>query len=436
MPRSPSHAPLNVVLNGRQVGLLGRRPSGATEFVYDESWLSWRHAIPVSLSMPLSDETYRGEVVSAVFENLLPDSRPIRQRVAERVGAEGTDAFSMLEKIGRDCVGALQFIPVGEEPSGSNGIEGEELSPRAVGALLRGLGQAPLGLDAGGDFRISVAGAQEKTALLLHEGRWLKPHGTTPTTHIIKPQIGHVNTAGGVVDLSNSVENEHYCLTLLEAFGMAVATTQIRRFAGVTALVVERFDRRWTRDGRLLRIPQEDLCQSLGVPPTRKYQNEGGPGIAAITGVLRGSDRPLLDIAAFYKAQILFWLIGATDGHAKNFSIFLKPGGGFELTPLYDVLTVQPGVDRRQVRLKQFKLAMALGANSHYRVRDIHGRHFLETGRAIGLSRAAVETIFGEIHDEFEQAFRAAERVLPRAAGHIHESVRVAAGARLRLLQA
>jgi serine/threonine-protein kinase HipA len=424
------------MLNGRLVGTLGRRPSGATEFTYDDSWLAWRHAIPVSLSMPLSDETYRGALVSAVFENLLPDSRPIRQRVAERVGADGTDAFSMLAKIGRDCVGALQFMPAGGEPGATDAIEGEELSTRAVGALLRALGQAPLGLDAGGDFRISVAGAQEKTALLFHDGRWLKPHGATPTTHIIKPQIGHVHAAGGVVDLSNSVENEHYCLSLLAAFGMEVATTQIRRFAGVTALVVERFDRRWTRDGRLLRIPQEDLCQSLAVPPTRKYQNEGGPGVAAIADVLRGSDRPLIDIATLYKAQILFWLLGATDGHAKNFSIFLKPGGGFEMTPLYDVLTVQPSVDRRQVRLNQFKLAMAVGARRHYRVRDIHGRHFVETGRAIGLSRPAIETVFGEIHGRFEQAFRAAERVLPRAAAHIHESVRAGADERLRLLQA
>ena len=436
MPRRRSHAPLNVSLNGRHVGQLNRRPSGATEFAYDDTWLGWRHAIPVSLSMPLSDETYRGAVVNAVFENLLPDSKQVRQRVAERVGADGTDAFNMLEKIGRDCVGALQFLPVDMEPLSSGAIEGEELSTRAVGALLGSLEHAPLGLDAEGDFRISVAGAQEKTALLFHEGRWIKPHGTSPTTHIIKPQIGHVSTASGVVDLSNSVENEYYCLRLLAAFGMDVARTEIRRFAGVTALVVERFDRRWASDGRLLRIPQEDLCQSMGVPPTKKYQNEGGPGIAAIADVLRGSDRPLVDVGALYKAQILFWLIGATDGHAKNFSIFLKPGGGFELTPLYDVLSLQPSVDERQHRLSQFKLAMAVGARLHYRVRDIHGRHFVETGRSIGLSLDAIHAAFGEVHDRFRDAFQTVERALPRAAAHIHDSVQAGAEERLKLLQA
>ena len=436
MPRRARHAPLQVFLNGRHVGTLTRRASGATEFSYDEGWLGWSHALPVSLSMPLSDEIYRGATVNAVFENLLPDAKPIRERVAERVGADGIDAFSMLSKIGRDCVGALQFIPADEAAPSASSLEGEELSGRAIGTMLAQLERAPLGLNERTDFRISVAGAQEKTALLLHDGHWIRPSGTTPTTHIIKPQIGHVNTGGGMVDLTNSVENEHYCLRLMGAFGMLVASTEIRRFGGVTALVVERFDRRWARDGRLLRVPQEDLCQALGVPPTRKYQSEGGPGVMAIAGLLRGSDAPIDDVAAVYKAQILFWLIGATDGHAKNFSIFLKPGGGFELTPFYDVLTVQPGVDRRELRLNQFKLAMAAGARPHYRVRDIHGRHFAETGRAIGLSLEAIRAVFGDIHASFDHAFRSVERLLPRPASHIHESVLEGARGRLSRLEA
>lgn len=435
MPRRRAHAPLAVVLNGRRAGTLSRQASGATDFAYAPDWLGWRHALPVSLSLPLSDETYRGARVNAVFENLLPDSKPIRERVAERVGADGTDAFSMLEKIGRDCVGALQFLREDEDPGDAAAIEGEALSPRAVGALLAGLERAPLGLNADGDFRISVAGAQEKTALLFHEGRWIKPHGTTPTTHIIKPQIGHVPTPGGMVDLTDSVENEHYCLRLMAAFGLPVAHSEVRRFGGIQALVVERFDRRWARDGRLLRLPQEDFCQALGVAPTRKYQNEGGPGAVAIAGVLRGSDRPIDDIARLFKAQLLFWLIGATDGHAKNFSIFLKPGGGFELTPLYDVLTLQPSVDSRELRLAQFKLAMAVGARSHYRVREIHGRHFAETGRAMGLSREAVVGLFEELRGTFKAAFAAVERVLPRSARYIHESVLAGAAERLRRLE-
>jgi len=136
-------------------------------------------------------------------------------------------------------------------------------------------------------FRWQVA--QEKTALLYHDGRWIEPTGTTPTTHIIKPQIGRLPNG---MDLRDSVENEYLCLKLVENFGLRVAKAQITIFQDQKALVIERFDRLWARDGRLIRLPQEDCCQALSVPPTRKYQNEGGPGIVEIMGILRGSDEP------------------------------------------------------------------------------------------------------------------------------------------------
>jgi serine/threonine-protein kinase HipA len=198
-----------------------------------------------------------------------------------------------------------------------------------------------------------VAGAQEKTALLWHKGKWLKPHGTTPTTHIFKPQIGALPNG---IDLSNSVENEYYCLKLAAAFGLPVNHAEIKTFGKTKALVIERFDRLWTKDGRLLRVPQEDCCQALSVPPTRKYQSDGGPGMVKLLDLLKGSDTPADDQAMLLKAQIFFWLIGATDGHAKNFSIFITPGGRYRLTPLYDVLTAQPSLDTGQIQRKQMKL--------------------------------------------------------------------------------
>ncbi len=193
MARRRQYAPLRVYLNNRLVGQLLKEPSGAIDFQYDESWLGWEHAIPVSLSLPLRESTYRGEPVAAVFENLLPDSDALRRRVAEKVGARGTDAYSMLAAIGHDCVGALQFIADENEAVDAVGaIEGETVNDQAIEKLLNGLVQAPLGLSRDDEFRISVAGAQEKTALLRYKGKWLKPHGTTPTTHIFKTQIGQL----------------------------------------------------------------------------------------------------------------------------------------------------------------------------------------------------------------------------------------------------
>jgi serine/threonine-protein kinase HipA len=433
MARRRQHVPLHVYLNNRLVGHLLKEPGGAISFQYDESWLGWESAIPVSLSLPLREDAWRGAPVVAVFENLLPDSELLRRRVAERVGAEGADAYSLLAAIGRDCVGALQFVADGVDERGS-GIEGELIDDTAIEKLLRNLEQAPLGLSKDDGFRISVAGAQEKTALLWDGKRWRRPLGTTPTTHILKPQLGELPNG---IDLSNSVENEFYCLRLLAAFGLPVNNATIETFGRTRALVIERFDRRWTRDGRLLRLPQEDCCQALSVPPSRKYQSDGGPGLAQVLDLLKGSDTPDEDRKTVLKAQILFWLMGATDGHAKNFSIFLGPGGIFHLTPLYDVLSAQPSLDARQIERKQMKLAMAVGAKNHYRIDGIQGRHFFETGRAAGFSKTTVQTVIDEIvATAGETLERLADELPPRFPKAIHASVSKAFAARLRVLSA
>lgn len=432
MARRSARTPLNVFLNNRHVGRLTRQSSGAVDFTYDDSWLEWEHAIPVSLSLPLRKTRYLGDPVTAVFENLLPDSRPIRTRVAERVGAKGTDAFSLLSKIGRDCVGALQFMPVDDIPPPATTIEGTPIAEDEIAAMIANLARAPLGIGEDDDFRISIAGAQEKTALLRHEGAWLKPTGTTPTTHILKPQIG---TLPNGIDLSNSVENEFYCLKLIGAFGLPTNEAEIATFGDSKVLVITRFDRRWTNDGRLLRLPQEDSCQALSIAPTNKYENEGGPGIASIAKLLMGSDDPQADQLAFFKAQILFWLIGATDGHAKNFSIFLAPRSRYRLTPLYDILTAQPSLDTHQIRRNQFKLAMAIGNSRRYRIFDIHGRHFVETGQAAGLSSQLIGQAVDEVRASFDRAFSDVERQLPvHFPEAIHASVEAGARERLRRL--
>ncbi|WP_265520039.1 type II toxin-antitoxin system HipA family toxin [Nitratireductor luteus] len=431
MARRRTYEPLRVYLNNRLVGFLNKETSGAINFQYDQSWLEWEHALPISLSLPVRETAFRGEPVVAVFENLLPDSDVLRRRVAEKVGARGTDAYSMLAAIGHDCVGALQFIAGDDEAIDATGtIKGEIVDDEAIDKLLRGLAQAPLGLSRDDDFRISIAGAQEKTALLWHDGKWLKPHGTTATTHLFKTQIG---TLPNGIDLSNSVENELYCLKFIEAFGLAVNAAEIRTFGETKALVIERFDRRWTSDSRLLRLPQEDCCQALSVPPTLKYQSDGGPGMVAILDLLKGSDTPAQDQAAFIKAQILFWLLGATDGHSKNFSVFLGRGGTYQLTPFYDVLTAQPSLDSHQIQRKQMKLAMSVGKSRHYPINQIHPRHFIQTGAEAGLPKSLVLDAIEEIAAKASGAVAWIEKSLPKDfPAFIHESVTVAVADRLR----
>jgi serine/threonine-protein kinase HipA len=410
MARRPAHIPLNVFLNGRLVGVLRRESNGAIDFLYGRHWLAWESALPVSLSLPLREDRYIGAPVINVFDNLLPDSDVIRRRVAERVGAGGTDAYSLLAALGHDCVGALQFLPDGIDPGPAGKIEGKPVDETEVAKIIQNLTAAPLGMGEDEDFRISIAGAQEKTALLRHDGKWYKPAGSTATTHILKPQIGRLPNG---IDLSNSVENEFLCLKLLSALGVPTAGAEIADFGGRRTLIVERFDRLWTDDNRLLRLPQEDFCQALSVPPTRKYQSENGPGMKDILQLLKGSDVPNDDLATFMRANIVFWLLGATDGHAKNFSVFLTSGGQFRMTPLYDVLSAQPSLDANQIQRKQFKLAMSVGKSRYYAMDEILPRHFIQTAEIAAVGASLVPAIFKDLAENAAQAIEATIDELP-----------------------
>lgn len=422
MGRPPASA-LDVYLNGRKVGVFTRRSTAAVAFAYDAEWLAWPAAFAISLSLPLRGQPYVGDSVLNVFDNLLPDEKAIRRAVAARVQAGGDDAFSLLRVIGRDCVGALQFLAPQDRPAPAGQVVGRPLDEGEIGRRLAGLAQAPLGLGEDDAFRISLAGAQEKTALLRKDGIWLEPREATATTHILKPQIGLINN----VDLGQSVENEFLCMRLTKAVGLPVAEVEIADFADQRALVVERFDRHW--DGpRLLRLPQEDFCQATSTPPSAKYESEGGPGVLAILDLLGGSDRPTLDRAVFLKANVWFWLLGATDGHAKNFSLALAPGGGYRLTPLYDILSTQPLVDAGQLRFNRFRLSMAVGDKRRYAIDQIRPRHFGQTAAIAGLGRSIVEQVFEELLDAAPRALAAVcgdlPETFPRAlAGSIAKGV-------------
>lgn len=192
-------------------------------------------------------------------------------------------------------------------------------------------------------FRLSIAGAQEKTALLQVSGQWCRPLGATPTTHILKPPIGV--TSGRNLDLRLSVENEWLCNQIVRALGLPAAACQMQDFGARRALVVKRFDWNWHPQGWIARLPQEDFCQAKGLSSDQKYEQKGGPGIAAFLEVLKGGEAFHEDGRNFLCAQLLFWHLAAIDGHAKNFSLFVLPGGRYRMTPLYDVLSAWPLID-------------------------------------------------------------------------------------------
>lgn len=225
-----------------------------------------------------------------------------------------------------------------------------------------------------------------------------------PTSHILKTQLGQLPNG---INLSDSVENEFFCMRFCAAMGADVANVEIVDFEDVRALAIERFDRQWTSDGRLLRIPQEDFCQAMAYPPCQKYQSDGGPSVVDGLRLLAASDDPTTDQISFLRAQVVFWLLGATDGHAKNFSIRLGFGGGFKMTPLYDVLSAQKAFDEHQIKHSQYKLAMSLGRSRNHRIDQIAIRHVFETAKDGGIGAAPVEGMFAGILGKVSHAIDA-----------------------------
>lgn len=395
MTRAASRSALDLWMNGEYVGVWDQRGDVQT-LRYDPTWNHSPRGRPLSLSLPLlpDGEAHRGKVVEAWFENLLPDNKAIRRRIRQHVGARSTSAFDLLSEIGRDCAGALQIVAPGEEPPSVRAIIAEPLDEHAVAQVLRRVpAVGDFGERADGDeFRISLAGAQEKTALTFHGGEWCIPRGSTPTTHLFKLPLGLVGHMRA--DFSSSVENEWLCSELVRALGLAVATARVAMFEDQKALVVERFDRRLASDGQWWqRLPQEDLCQAKGLPPERKYERDGGPGIAWAMDLLRRSESADADRETFFQAQLVFWLLAATDGHAKNFSLFLGPKGSFRMTPLYDILSAYPVMGRGANRLDPRKagLAMAIvSKNRHYLLSEVQPRHWPEMARRCGIDGQAI----------------------------------------------
>jgi serine/threonine-protein kinase HipA len=283
------------------------------------------------------------------------------------------------------------------------------LTPKGVSELLtKSLGSTfPREEVLDETFRISLAGAQEKTALLLREGVWHRPTGATPTTHILKLPLG-MNPQG--IDLSTSVENEWLCSEIVRAYGIEAAKCWIETFGDHKTLVVERFDRRLAADGTwYLRLPQEDMCQATGTSPGLKYESDGGPGIATIMELLLGSEKSAEDRRDFMRTQLVFWMLAAIDGHAKNFSVFLLPAGAFRLTPRYDILSAYPvlGHGRGKLSPEKIRMAMAVqGKNRHYRWKEICARHWLETAKRCGCGemKGVVEDVIAQTPAVIERA--------------------------------
>jgi len=371
--------------------LLRNRKRDRLAFHYDEDWRLNLAAFPLSLSMPLAAAEHGHEAVESFLWGLLPDNEGVLQRWGAKFQVSPKNPFALLGHVGEDCAGAVQFVRPElaeawqkESPKGDIiWLTYEEVAER-MALLQRDHGSGRAGADAG---QFSLAGAQPKTAYYYDEEkkRWGVPSGSVPTTHILKPAVG---TFDGLA------ENEHFCLRLARECGLSTASSVVQYFGDCPVIVVERYDR-IRRGGRVLRIHQEDMCQALGCRPHQKYQNQGGPSASQILDLIRQySANRVADEQRFVDALILGWLIGATDAHAKNFSLLIASGAQIRLAPLYDISSALPYPE--QVDLRRAGLAMKIGGA--YKLREIGIRNWEKFAKeakmdASDLSKRIVEVM-------------------------------------------
>jgi len=311
-----------------------------------------------------------------------------------------------MKHVGEDCAGAIQFIrPERREQLRTESAKSEIqwLTEQDVAERLRLLREDHsawrIARDTG---QFSLAGAQPKTALLFRKGRWGVPSGRTPTTHILKPPMG---------EWEGHAENEHFCLELAARMGLIAAKTTVERFQDEVAIVIERYDRIPISSG-FIRIHQEDMCQAMGLPPTRKYESEGGPNIQDIAELLRtNSKRPDEDLSAFVDAVAFNWLIAGTDAHAKNYSILIGAQGTIRLAPLYDVASILPYPG---IHVPKLKMAMKIGG--HYDLRMIGLRQWKAMATQLRLDEEQLvqrlQTLAAELPDQATSVARRIEREL------------------------
>ena len=355
---------LIVIADRRIMGEIQRDRRGRLTFVYHGRWRSMDAAYPLSLSMPLVVGEHEHARIEPWLWGLLPDNEAILARWGQRFHVSPRNAFALLGAVGEDCAGAVQLVRPEriDEILEDDSQHAEWLTEGGIAERLSALRKDHAAWRVARDTgQFSLAGAQPKTALLFDGQRWGVPYGLTPTTHILKPPIDAFD---------GHPENEHLCLGLARALGLPTAGSEVLRFDDEAAIVVERYDRARTAD-TIRRLHQEDMCQVLGLPPTKKYQNEGGPGCAAISDAIRThSGEPEEDTWTFVRAIMLNWIIGGTDAHAKNFSMLIGAQGRARLAPLYDVASTLPyDFDPR-------KLKMATRIGGKYGLEDVFPRHW------------------------------------------------------------
>lgn len=342
---------LAVLIGGSFAGTMTQDDNGRLNYIYSSEYAG----SVLSLSMPISNASYGDKRVRPFLAGLLPEDNAVRRAIAREHGVSANNPFALAGCIGLDLPGAIQLCQPGDLDALSASESGEyrEIGEQEIGTRLAALVDSRDASWSAPDEHWSLGGQQSKIALAQFEGRWYSCEGAAATTHIIKP---------GIVHLYQQALNEHYCLSLANACGVHAAASEYVVFDEVPAIVVSRFDRNVEAPYVVVRLHQEDLCQSLGVLPENKYAQDGGPSARDVLSLLDAHPNARNNKLSFTSQLLFNYLVGAPDAHAKNYSVFLSDQAGPVLTPLYDVASIFPYQHAGRVA----KAAMGIGGEARF----------------------------------------------------------------------
>ena len=349
---------LNVFLNDKHIGILEKDGNGGIIFLYSSN----ADRI-LSLSLPIQKAPFENKQCRGFFNGLLPESEHTRITIGKKYGINPKNDFSILQAIGYDCAGAVSFFDSSDEQISSKylqetyEIDYTPLADNELEKFINELPQKPLATGVE-DMRLSLAGVQDKTSVIVVDGQIEIPKSNVPTSHILKPAINGFN---------ETIENEFICIKAAKALGINVPDVKIGYANKTKYFLIQRYDREIINN-KIKRIHQEDFCQASNIPSVYKYQSEGGVDFKRCFEILRATSQPAVAINQFIQLMIFNYLIGNNDAHGKNFSILHYDNGEIKFAPAYDILCSQVYPELSN------KMAMKIGG--HYKHDEILLRHF------------------------------------------------------------
>jgi|ERR1035437_1016671 serine/threonine-protein kinase HipA len=407
---------LEVYLYDMKSGVLTDN-DGVLSYKYDDN-----AGRPLSVYMPVREREYSDRECRPFFENLLPEG-DIRAAIAVKERVSEGNVFSLLDKIGGDCAGAVSLYEEGQKLQSAGKQEPKEISGDDLYSIIDSQKKSPL--LTGQNIRLSLAGAQVKFAVYIKDDKMYYPDDAFFSSHLIKPENP---------DFEGLVINEYFCMKLAERMDITVPDVRLKRIKDRKYLIIDRFDRLIAGDNRA-RLHQEDFCQILGHTPDRKYQKEGGPGYKECYNFL--SDKAGINSSERFVSMIVYnYLIGNCDAHAKNFSILHEiervytaggklhtagEAGAITLSPFYDLVSTDV--------YNSLSKEMAMKIGYAWDIRQVQKTDFYRIADEINIKEKEMDRIIKNLSTMPDKAHKLTQEIVKMGfeagiCGKIHEGIK------------